>query len=166
MPKKSKRSYINRIIEDNLDYLVRFAYYRLNNRAEAEELVYEAVLRLLERDVMKINPESVRMYLFRIVHNLCTDKSRFADRHTLSLDNIDIADNEETVLDMEEADRLNTLLDKLPERESDVIRMNIIDGLSFVEISNVLSIPASTAKSRFRAGVEKLRQSVSKRLKS
>ncbi|MDE5797060.1 MAG: sigma-70 family RNA polymerase sigma factor [Muribaculaceae bacterium] len=166
MPKKSKRSHINKIIEDNLDYLVRFAYYRLNNRAEAEELVYEAVLRLLERDIMKINPESVRMYLFRIVHNMCMDKSRCADRRTLSLDNIEIADNEETVLDMEEADRLNTLLDKLPARESDVIRMNIIDGLSFVEISNLLSIPASTAKSRFRAGVEKLRQSVSKRFKS
>ncbi|MDE5876096.1 MAG: RNA polymerase sigma factor [Muribaculaceae bacterium] len=166
MPKKSKRKYINEIIEDNLDYLVRFAYYRLNDRTEAEELVYEAVLRLLERDITKINPENVRMYLFRIVHNLCIDKSRFADCHTLSLDNIDIADNNEILLDMEDADRLNDLLDRLPTRESDIIRMNIIDGLSFVEISNLLSIPASTAKSRFKAGVEKLRQSISRQLKS
>lgn len=35
--------------------------------------------------------------------------------------------------------------------------MNVVDGLSFVEISSILSIPQSTAKSRYKSGMDKLR---------
>lgn len=45
MFRKPKRNNISRIIEDNLDYFVRFAYYRIGNHTEAEDLVYDAVLR-------------------------------------------------------------------------------------------------------------------------
>lgn len=76
MFKKIRHKTISRIIEDNLDYLVRFAYYRLGNHVEAEDLVYDAVLKFLERDTDNIKPESIRLYLFRIVHNLCQDYSR------------------------------------------------------------------------------------------
>lgn len=81
---KLRRRNINRIIEDNLDYLVRFAYYRLSNRVEAEDVVYEAVLKILEREAGDIQPGSVRMYLFRTVHNLCLDRSREKGREPLS----------------------------------------------------------------------------------
>lgn len=158
MFKKIRRRNINRIIEDNLDYLVRFAYYRLNNRIEAEDIVYEAVLKILEREATDIQPESVRMYLFRTVHNLCLDRSREKGRESVSLESIDIEDTPDSVLDLEEADRINACLERLPSREADVIRMNVIDGLSFVEISAILSIPQSTAKSRYKSGMEKLRK--------
>lgn len=155
---KLRRRNINRIIEDNLDYLVRFAYYRLNNRVEAEDVVYEAVLKILEREATDIQPESVRMYLFRTVHNLCLDRSREKGREPVALESIDIEDTPDSVLDLEEADRINACLERLPSREADVIRMNVIDGLSFVEISAILSIPQSTAKSRYKSGMEKLRK--------
>lgn len=149
---------MEKVIEENLDYLVRFAYFRVGNRAEAEDLVYEAVLRLLEKDSTKIKPEGVRLYLFRIVHNLCLDKSRDKGKVTIPLDSIDIADCDDSPLDLEEADRINACLESLPSREADIIRMNVIDGLSFVEISSILSIPQSTAKSRYKSGMDKLRK--------
>lgn len=155
---KLRRRNINRIIEDNLDYLVRFAYYRLSNRVEAEDVVYEAVLKILEREAGDIQPGRVRMYLFRTVHNLCLDRSREKGRTPVSLESIDIEDTPDSVLDLEEADRINACLERLPSREADVIRMNVIDGLSFVEISAILSIPQSTAKSRYKSGMEKLRK--------
>lgn len=155
---KLRRRNINRIIEDNLDYLVRFAYYRLSNRVEAEDVVYEAVLKILEREATDIQPGSVRMYLFRTVHNLCLDRSREKGREPVSLESIDIEDTSDSVLDLEEVDRINACLERLPSREADVIRMNVIDGLSFVEISAILSIPQSTAKSRYKSGMEKLRK--------
>ena len=67
----NRRRNIDKEIEANLDALVRFAYYRVNDRAEAEDIVYEAVLRLLENSD-KVN--DVRSYLFRIVYNLIQDK--------------------------------------------------------------------------------------------
>ena len=54
MLKKTRHKTISRIIEDNLDYLVRFAFYRLGNHDEAEDLVYDAVLKFLEKGTNNI----------------------------------------------------------------------------------------------------------------
>lgn len=158
MFKKSKRNNMSKIIEDNLDYLVRFAYYRIGNHIEAEDLVYDAVLRFLEKAPEDIKSESVRLYLFRIVHNLCLDKARTENKDLVPIDGIDIEDRTSDILNLEDADRINGCLDSLPQREADVIRMNVIDNLSFVEISGILSIPQSTAKSRYKSGMDKLRK--------
>lgn len=61
-------------------------------------------------------------------------------------------------LDLEEIERLNGILDSLPDKEAEVVRMNVIDELTFAEISQILSTPASTVKSRFKTGMEKLRK--------
>ena len=62
------------------------------------------------------------------------------------------------MLDIEEINRINSLLDGLPRNESEIIRMNVTDGLSFVEISQILDIPQTTIKSRFYSGMKKLKQ--------
>lgn len=64
---------LGEVIEDNLNYLVRFAVIRIGSRAEAEDVVHEAVRRIFETDISKIKKNSLRMYLFRIVYNLCND---------------------------------------------------------------------------------------------
>lgn len=158
MINKRKCSNISKIIEDNLDYLVRFAYFRLGNHKEAEDLVYDAILRFLEKSPDNIRLGSVRLYLFRTVHNLCHDKTREGRKDWISIDGIDVEDSTADILDLEDADRINACLDSLPQREADVIRMNVIDNLSFVEISRILSIPQSTAKSRYKSGMDKLRK--------
>lgn len=158
MFKKIRRKSIDKIIEDNLDYLVRFAYYRLGNRIEAEDVVYDAVLTFLDRDLSALQPESVRSYLFRIVYNICMDKMRNKDRQKISLESIDIADSDDDLLDLEEINRINACLGCLSSREADIIRMSVIEDLSFVEISRILSIPQSTAKSRYKSGMERLRK--------
>lgn len=158
MFKKIRRKSINRIIEDNLDYLVRFAYYRLGNRNEAEDIVYDAILKFLENNRRDIKPESVRLYLFKTVYNLCVDRTRTGKQNLIPIESIDIEESPEDGPDQEEADRINAYLERLPSREAEIIRMNVIDGLSFVEISNLLSIPQSTAKSRFKSGMDKLRK--------
>lgn len=157
MFKQTRHKIISKIIEDNLDYLVRFAYYRIGNHDEAEDLVYDAVLKFLERDTDNIKPESVRLYLFKIVHNLCQDYARSGKRDIIYIEDYDIEDTLDDILDMEDADRINACFDSLPSREADIIRMNVVDGLSFVEISSIISIPQSTAKSRYKSGMDKLR---------
>lgn len=153
------RQMLGEVIEVNLNYLVRFATVRIGSKTYAEDVVHEAVKRILEVDISKIKQDSIRMYLFRIVYNLCKD-FYLTDRNIRPLSE---ADNEipdtsnEDELDMEEIERLNNMLEKLPEREAEVVRMNVMDELSFVEISQILSSPASTIKSRFKSGMDKLR---------
>ena len=153
------RQMLGEVIEVNLNYLVRFATVRIGSKTYAEDVVHEAVKRILEVDISKIKQDSIRMYLIRIVYNLCKD-FYLTDRNIRPLSE---ADNEipdtsnEDELDMEEIERLNNMLEKLPEREAEVVRMNVMDELSFVEISQILSSPASTIKSRFKSGMDKLR---------
>lgn len=150
---------LGRVIETNLNYLVRFAAIRVGNKSDAEDIVHDAVQKLLESDISKIKSESLRMYLFRIVYNLCKD-FYVSGRNTVRLseenDNIPDTSNE-SALDNEETERLNGLLDILPEKEAEVIRMNVMDELSFEDISRILSTPASTVKSRFKSGMDKLK---------
>lgn len=158
MFKKQNNETISQIIEGNLDYLVRFAYFRLSNRVEAEDVVHDAILRFLEKCSNDVKPESVRLYLFRMVYNLCVDRMR-SGRHLLNLkDDVEFEDKPEDVFDLEEADRINVCLDAIPQHESEIIRMRVVDNLSFVEIGKILSIPQSTVKSRFKSGLEKLRK--------
>ena len=154
------RQLLDEVIEANLNYLVRFATLRIGCKADAEDVVHEAVRRILETDISKIKQDSIRMYLFRVVYNLCKDfyiGERSLRPLTETDDEIPDSSREEE-LDIEEIERLNTLLGTLPEREAEVVRMNVMDGLSFVEISQILSTPASTVKSRFKSGMDKLRK--------
>ena len=151
----NRRRNIDEVIEANLDALVRFAYYRLCDRAEAEDIVYEAVLRLLENSG-KVN--DAKCYLFRIVFNLCQDKFRKKQVATVPFERIDLPDETENQLDEQEIARINGLLDGLPPHEAEIVRMNVVDELSFVEISHILNLPQSTAKSRFYSGMRKMRE--------
>lgn len=154
------RQMLGEVIEANLNYLVRFATIRIGSKAEAEDVVHEAIKKMLETDISKIKRDSIRMYLFRIVYNLCKD-FYLSDRNIrlLSEEDNGIPDtSNEDELDMEEIERLNNMLEKLPEREAEVVRMNVMDELSFVEISQIFSTPASTVKSRFKSGMDKLRK--------
>lgn len=154
------RQMLGEVIETNLNYLVRFAAIRIGSKADAEDVVHEAVKKILEADISKIRRDSIRMYLFRIVYNLCKDFYLKVQviRQLTDADN-EIPDiSMEDELDMEEIERLNRLLENLSEREAEVVRMNVMDELSFVEISQILSTPASTVKSRFKSGMDKLRK--------
>lgn len=156
---KLRHRIIVQVVRENLDYLVRFAFFRLADRAEAEDAVHDAVLRLLEHDSTSLRPSALRMYLVRTVYNLCNDAARQNVCRRQPIDSFDIPDSgSEEAAYIAEAERIAALLAALPEREREVVRMNVVDELSFVEISRILCIPQSTAKSRFRAGMTRLRR--------
>lgn len=116
------------------------------------------LFRFLEKNSNEIKPESVRLYLFRIVYNLCLDRIRAGTKVVPLTDDLELDYKPDDFLDIEELDRINTYLDILPHHESEIIRMRVVDNLSFVEISKILSIPQSTVKSRFKSGLDKLRK--------
>jgi RNA polymerase sigma-70 factor (ECF subfamily) len=77
---------------------------------------------------------------------------------TVPFERVDLPDETENQLDEEEIARINRLLDGLPPHKAEIVRMNVVDELSFVEISRILNLPQSTAKSRFYSGMKKLRE--------
>ena len=153
--KRYKR--LEAVIEQNQDYLFRFAYFRIGNREDAEDILQDVFLKLFEKEFIIENDESMRMYLYKMVYNACNDWHRYKQQEPIPLEQVQMADDEELAL-QEEYNRIWKMLSVLPTDQADVITMHLIDGLTFVEIAKVTGTPETTIKSRFKSGIDKLRK--------
>lgn len=154
---------LNSFIDRHQNKLVHHAFYRIGDKQQAEDIVQDVFVKLyLERDRFKgmTNPVS---YLFKMVSNACIDYLRKNRKiKTESLDNsleLNRKQNNENhpLILEEELAKINRLLSSLPDEQSEVVRYKVIDELSFVEIAGINEIPVSTVKSRFKYGIEKLK---------
>lgn len=144
------------LLEDAAEHwgeaLFRFAALRCASRSDAEDVVQEAFLRFATATTPVRNAKA---YLFRMVANGCNDLLR--RRHpTEQLPPTLVSDEEERTLEAE-ARRLGTLLDRLPAEQAEVIRLHTFASMRFTEIAETLELPASTVKSRFHYGIERLK---------
>ena len=156
--KRYKR--LEAVIEQNQDYLFRFAYFRIGNREEAEDILQDVFLKLFEKDFEIENDESMRMYLYRMVFNSCNDWHRHKRQEPIPLNQVQIADDEDEHALHEEYRRIWKMLSTLPSEQADVITMHLTDGLTFVEIAKITETAETTIKSRFKSGIEKLRKRI------
>lgn len=153
--KRYKR--LETVIEQNQDYLFRFAYFRIGNREDAEDIIQDVFLRLFEKEFIIENDESMRMYLYRMVYNACNDWHRHKQQEPIPLEQVQMTYDEEQAL-QEEYNRIWKMLSVLPADQADAITMHLTDGLTFVEIAKVTGTPETTIKSRFKSGIDKLRK--------
>jgi RNA polymerase sigma-70 factor (ECF subfamily) len=153
--KRYKR--LEAVIEQNQDYLFRFAYFRIGNREDAEDIIQDVFLRLFEKEFVIENDESMRMYLYRMVYNACNDWHRHKQQEPIPLEQVQMTYDEEQAL-QEEYNRIWKMLSVLPADQADAITMHLTDGLTFVEIAKVTGTPETTIKSRFKSGIDKLRK--------
>lgn len=158
------RNITHKVIRENLDGFIRFAFFRLGDMSKAEDAVQEAILRILENPPSLIKAGSLKAYIYKTVYNLCQDSFRDEEHYKkIPIDSIEEQeDKTEEILDAEEAKRIHDILKDIPGKESEVIRMNVIDRLSFAEISRILNIPESTVKYRYKCGMKKMRDLYSK----
>ena len=157
--KQQQLDILEKLVEANQDYLFRFAYFRVGSREVAEDIVQNVFLKLIENCIDLALMKNPRMCLFRMVSNRCIDYQRREVIHQVPLDEVKglMDENEEETALRQEYERIVALLDDIPFEQAEVIRMNTIDNLSFVEIAEILDLSVSTVKSRFMYGVNKVR---------
>jgi RNA polymerase sigma-70 factor (ECF subfamily) len=144
------------------------AWRMLGDRAEAEEVTQEAMLRL-----WRIAPQwrrgeaRVTTWLYRVVANLCTDRLR---RRVpgLAIDAIpDPADPaagaEERLQDRARGDALQQALGRLPERQRQAVVLRHIDGLGNAEIAQIMDISIEAVESLTARGKRALAADLSPR---
>lgn len=134
--------------------LVGYAGRMLSDRAEAEDIAQEAMLRL-----WKLAPEwrsgeaKISTWVYRVAGNLCTDRLRARKRRRAeALD--DVAEPESgaasVVSGLIEADRMAALdaaLATLPDRQREAVVLRHIEGLSNPEIAEILQIGVEAVES-------------------
>jgi RNA polymerase sigma-70 factor (ECF subfamily) len=137
-----------------LDGLYAFALSLCRDRATAEDLVQETYVRAL-RALRKPEPhESLRPWLFTILHNVWRNQRRrpapvsleeFAAAGSLPDGGPDPGES----LDREAAaERVREAIAALPEAFREVVMLRFAEGFSYQEIAAVLSCPAGTVMSR------------------
>ena len=130
-----------------------------HERATAEELTLEAMMRVYERWTRVRKFENPSAYLMRIAVNLA--KRFFINRPKNQFVNgkAEVADHrhpENTVILKEENSRVERAMKRLSEKERQLIILKDVEGLKIREASETLGLRLSTAKSLYRRGKLKL----------
>jgi RNA polymerase sigma-70 factor (ECF subfamily) len=144
------RTLVLRLSPRVLGYATRL----LADRAEAEDVAQEAMLRL-----WRVAPEwrtgeaQVTTWLYRVVTNLVTDRQRARQRRqATTLDDApEVADDAPAaVAQLIEADRMAALdraLDGLPDRQRQALVLRHIEGMSNPEIAEIMQIGVEAVES-------------------
>jgi RNA polymerase sigma-70 factor (ECF subfamily) len=150
-----------RLVEATQDDLVNFAFHQLGNQDDAEDAVQDVYVQAYRDRGKRRHITEIRSYLFRMVRNRCTDLHRVRLRRPTEPVTDRVASNEDTfsrVAAQEQSKELNRLLNGIPSREAEVIRLRILSELSFADVAIIVGASVPTVKSRFRYGLEKLRR--------
>lgn len=145
--------------EEKRSRLLRYACSLLGNRNDAEDAVQDLLLHFYKHrsEEVSYNPEC---YLFRSLHNLCIDRLRRKSFQMLPVEQVENIYEEASPNHEEALQRIQHLLSIIPAEQAEVIRLRFYAEKSFQEISTWLDVPLPTVKSRFRYGLEKLRESM------
>jgi RNA polymerase sigma-70 factor, ECF subfamily len=154
---KEELATIREFYEEHSQALFTYALALTRCQSTAEDVVHEAVCRLLKRSAL---PEELRPYAFRCVRNAAVDARR-RERPTEPLGILDFSDGRtESSFDRTLCFEMEKLLLDLPLDEMESVVLRIYDGLTFREIGDVKGASPNTVASWFRRGVAKLRKRV------
>jgi RNA polymerase sigma-70 factor, ECF subfamily len=126
----------------------------------AEEAVSDVFLNVwLKREKIEIKT-NLKTYLYAAVRN---QSLNYVKKNKEYLVKLEIADREENISDLN-ADRfiqykelnedIDSLIRQLPEKRQMVFRMNRLDGLSYKEIAEILSISVNTVQNQMVQAVK------------
>jgi RNA polymerase sigma-70 factor (ECF subfamily) len=145
------------LVETYSSLLFRVAHSVLRSRAEAEDVVQDVFVRVLEHRRSLTAVRDMRVWLVRVAWNLAIDRRRrirpkqFDDGFAESLVARDLPADEA----MKEAQRLRSVLrelERLPKAERDVLLLSVVEELGTAEMAEVLGRSESAIRALlFRA---------------
>jgi len=119
-------------------------------RGEAEDLLGECFLALVERGEGAAQIEDVRAYLFAVARNKLS-------RNTPDTQALELVPEPATNPHSAQDVAVREALADLPPEQREVVVLKVWQGHSFAEIGALLDISPNTASSRYRYALEKLR---------
>lgn len=145
--------------------LVLFARRWADLHADAEDMVQEALVR-----VLRVTPEDVNdplAYLYTCVRNVANEFKRTVSRRTRREEVVVSSRPTESVFEctLEERERteqLEAAVHRLSKVRQEVVMLKIWSGLTFPQIGDVLQVSPNTAASRYRHALIELRDTLSR----
>ena len=148
-------------IEAHIEGLRRYALALTGNPSDADDLVQESLRRVLSHASSRNDIENWRAYLYATLHNVRIGSYAKTGTH-VSLD--DFADEISCPAPQHahiECQDLGRALALLPADQREVLLLVGLEGLSYREVAQAMSIPLGTVMSRLSRGRATLRQTMS-----
>ena len=133
--------------------LFRLALRITMNRADAEDVVQETMIRVWNRRDEWEQIESMEAFCLTICRNLSLDKLRRMDNHAETLSaNHDPQDNsyganpEEQIVQRDRLMVVRRLIEQLPEKQRSCVQLRDIEGKSYKDIATIMNISEEQVK--------------------
>ncbi|MCX8108234.1 MAG: sigma-70 family RNA polymerase sigma factor [Verrucomicrobiae bacterium] len=139
--------------------------YLLNltrNEADTRDIIQDIFCRLARQRGLLSRPREERAFLLRMAYNAFVDLTR----RTNSRGRVEQRFAQERVSLFEEGNtsdeatlrkELQAALAELPPEQRSVVHLRLWEGLTFEEVADLMQISPNTAASRYRYGIDKLR---------
>jgi RNA polymerase sigma-70 factor (ECF subfamily) len=140
------------------DDILRLAYSYLKSRHDAEDIVQETLIRLMQKQPFFEDEKKEKSWLLTVASNLCKDLLRSAEkqRNVAFPEGFDIAREEQSPYDDEES--ILEAVMKMPEKYRSVIHLYYYEEYSTKEIADIVGKNESTIRSLLKRGREKLKR--------
>ncbi len=143
------RSLFDELVSKRYPYLVGYALLLTGNRADAEDLVHDALVATFGKRRKIANSGAAEGYVRRAIASRYIDKGRGVDRERRAFTRAAGGDGRGVrMMDADVTDRtaLGDALQTLPPRERAAVTLRYVDGLSTAETAAMLGISDGAVK--------------------
>jgi RNA polymerase sigma-70 factor (ECF subfamily) len=154
---------LERLYDEHAQALFAFLLNLTRNESDTRDLLQELFVKLARQPALLTGVREERAFLLRLVHNAAIDLMR--RRGTRERNYEQLASESLTAFAPaadpdEQAFRqaFSAALGELPAEQRAVVHLKLWEGLTFEAIATTLGISLNTAASRYRYGIDKLRQ--------
>lgn len=145
------------------DKLFRLALRITFNRAEAEDIVQETLIRVWNKRDEWMQFGSIEAYCLIVAKNLAIDRRERKDAQTVELtpeveQTPDASGPYDRLVDKERMNLIHRLVNELPEKQRLIMQLRDIEGKSYKEIAIVLHLTEEQVKVNLFRARQKVKQ--------
>jgi len=154
---------LRRLYDEHAQPLFAFLLNLTRDEADTRDLLQEIFIKLARNPDLLAGVRDERAFLIRLAHNAAIDLmrrrgTRDKTREQFAAETFSLfasgADPDENTFRIALAEALG----ELPPEQRAVVHLKLWSGLTFEQIASALDIPPNTAASRYRYGLDKLRE--------
>jgi RNA polymerase sigma-70 factor (ECF subfamily) len=158
-----RESELRRLYDEHAQPLFAFLLNLTRNEADTRDLLQDVFIKLARYPDLLAGVRGERAFLIRLAHNAAIDLmrrccTRDKTREQFAAETLFLfapeADPDENTFRVALAEALS----ELPPEQRAVVHLKLWSGLTFDQIADALDIPPNTAASRYRYGLDKLRE--------
>ena len=153
---------VENLYDDHAPALFAFLLNFTRHEADTRDLLQELFVKLARQPALLEGIRDERAFLLRLAHNLAIDLMRRRGTRAKNYEQL-ASESASAFAPSSDPDEqsfraaLSAALGELPADQRAIVHLKLWEGLTFERIAETLDLPPNTAASRYRYGLDKLR---------